>query len=164
MTGEWITEATVALARELWDQGMTTSAMGERLGCTKSAIVGLAHRKGFPPRPSPIWRNGALPGVQPRKPKYVRRPPEPLPSLAEPVPVVEEVAPAAIAEPAVAPPEAPAIGLPPPLCRDCQWPLGDPRKRAAFRYCAEPVHQAGGVYCGSHHALAYAGTARRVAA
>jgi hypothetical protein len=54
----WMTEAAVARARELWDLGVSTREIGRQVGCTKSSVVGYAHRQGWPPRPSPIIRNG----------------------------------------------------------------------------------------------------------
>lgn len=75
VSGEWIAqilgrtghkhraheEATILAARKLWDQGWSTSEIGCALTTrkrefTKNAVVGLAHRNNFPPRPSPIKR------------------------------------------------------------------------------------------------------------
>lgn len=48
---------TISRARVLWWQGHSTSEIGRRLGITKNAVVGIAHRnEGFPARPSPIRR------------------------------------------------------------------------------------------------------------
>ena len=41
------TDERVALLRELWDSGMGTAEIGERLGMTKNAIIGKAHRIGL---------------------------------------------------------------------------------------------------------------------
>ncbi len=38
----------------LWDEGLSCSAIAERLGYTKNAVVGAAHRLELPARPSPI--------------------------------------------------------------------------------------------------------------
>jgi GcrA cell cycle regulator len=43
-----------ALLRAEWLAGTVTAAIGEKLGLSKNAIVGLAHRMGLPERPSPL--------------------------------------------------------------------------------------------------------------
>lgn len=53
MTMDWTPERTEALAR-LWSEGLTTSEIGRRLGITKNAVVGKAHRTGLAKRASPI--------------------------------------------------------------------------------------------------------------
>jgi len=47
---------TIALARALWDAGLSTAEIGLIMNVTKNAIVGIAHRNDFPARPSPIKR------------------------------------------------------------------------------------------------------------
>lgn len=52
MSGEWITDANVALARELWDEGTSAGLIAKRIGgCSKDAVLGYAHRRGWPPHP-----------------------------------------------------------------------------------------------------------------
>lgn len=46
---EWTPERIAALIA-LWDEGLTTSVIGERLGITKNAVVGKVHRLGLPKR------------------------------------------------------------------------------------------------------------------
>ena len=46
----------VAELRRLWDEGLSTAEIGRRLGVSKNAVVGKAHRLGLPPRQSPIRR------------------------------------------------------------------------------------------------------------
>ena len=55
MTLEWTAERTRAL-KELWKEGLSTSEIGRRLGLTKNAVIGKAHRLALPRRPSPIRR------------------------------------------------------------------------------------------------------------
>jgi GcrA cell cycle regulator len=62
---EW-PENTVAQLRELWSEGHSTTEIGRRLGVSKNAIVGKAHRLDLPARPSPIKR-GAPGGPRPRR-------------------------------------------------------------------------------------------------
>lgn len=52
---EWNDEV-IARLRTLWDEGHSTAEIGRRLGVSKNAIVGKAHRLSLPPRPSPIRR------------------------------------------------------------------------------------------------------------
>jgi GcrA cell cycle regulator len=40
----------------LWRQGLSTAEIGRRLGVTKNAVVGKAHRLALDPRPSPLKR------------------------------------------------------------------------------------------------------------
>ena len=154
MTGSWITDATVALARELWDEGVSGTDIGKRFGVTKSAVVGLAHRRGWPRRPSPIPIDGVFEtGTLVRKPKYPKRQSvAPLPSL--------EVPP----EPEPAP-EAPVVplwvSLPVSPAKACQWP-GSPWRRPWPLCGAACVGH--GPYCEQHRAVAWVGTTRRAAA
>lgn len=46
---EWTPERIAALIA-LWEEGLTTSVIGERLGITKNAVVGKVHRLGLPKR------------------------------------------------------------------------------------------------------------------
>ena len=46
---EWTPERITALMA-LWEEGLTTSVIGERLGITKNAVVGKVHRLGLPKR------------------------------------------------------------------------------------------------------------------
>lgn len=53
---EWSDEV-ISQLRALWDEGHSTAEIGRRLGVTKNAIVGKAHRLDLPARPSPIRRD-----------------------------------------------------------------------------------------------------------
>jgi hypothetical protein len=64
--GEWATDAAVALVRRLWDEGLSARLIGQAVGCSKSAIVGFAHRAGLTARTSPIVRRVVAPPVVPR--------------------------------------------------------------------------------------------------
>ena len=54
---EW-NEDVIGRLRELWAEGHSTAEIGRRLGVSKNAIVGKAHRLELPARPSPIRREG----------------------------------------------------------------------------------------------------------
>jgi GcrA cell cycle regulator len=49
-------EETIRLLREFWAEGLSTAEIGRRLGTSKNAIVGKAHRLDLQARPSPIRR------------------------------------------------------------------------------------------------------------
>ena len=66
---EWNDDVIVQL-RTLWDEGHSTAEIGRRLGVTKNAIVGKAHRLDLPARPSPIRRD---PDTAPVRRATVRR-------------------------------------------------------------------------------------------
>jgi len=69
-TTSW-NEEMVAQLSKLWDEGLSTGEIGKRLGVSKNAVVGKAHRLGLNSRPSPIKRS---------KPKPKK---EQLPTLAD---------------------------------------------------------------------------------
>jgi GcrA cell cycle regulator len=50
------TDERVETLRKLWADGLTTGEIGKRLGVSKNAVVGKAHRLGLKSRPSPIKR------------------------------------------------------------------------------------------------------------
>lgn len=53
MTFEW-TPDHIKMLIALWNEGLTTSEIGSRMGITKNAVVGKVHRLGLPKRGSPI--------------------------------------------------------------------------------------------------------------
>ena len=65
---EWADETIVRL-RELWSEGHSTAEIGRRLGVSKNAVVGKAHRLDLPARPSPIRREGERPPSRPGPPR-----------------------------------------------------------------------------------------------
>jgi GcrA cell cycle regulator len=54
-------DETIRHLRDLWTEGHSTAEIGRRLGVSKNAIVGKAHRLDLDARPSPIRRDGAKP-------------------------------------------------------------------------------------------------------
>jgi GcrA cell cycle regulator len=59
------TDDRIANLKKLWSEGLTTVEIGKRLGVSKNAVVGKAHRLGLKSRPSPIRRLGKKP--EPKK-------------------------------------------------------------------------------------------------
>ncbi len=51
-------DSAIARLRALWTEDLPTAEIGRRLGVSKCAIVGKAHRLDLPARPSPIRREG----------------------------------------------------------------------------------------------------------
>ncbi|MCQ4161483.1 GcrA family cell cycle regulator, partial [Roseomonas sp. GC11] len=75
---EWTAEAIEAL-RALWAEGHSTAEIGRRMGISKNAVVGKAHRLNLPARPSPIRREAeaAAPAVVAAAPSGSNTPPAP---------------------------------------------------------------------------------------
>lgn len=167
---EW-PEQTVSRLRILWTEGHSTAEIGRRLGLSKNAVVGKAHRLDLEARPSPIKgrvTRGLAPPSIPR-PKVTL---PPLPSDAPPAKcdrkaqlwqdrianqiaaIWKEPAPASV-QPLVVPPPPPAqapIAFT-PRTAPCCWPMGHPKDNS-FRFCDGPALR-GRPYCGEHSKIAY---------
>jgi GcrA cell cycle regulator len=179
-------DADAARLAGLWDEGLSTREIGLRLGRTKNAVVGMAHRLGLAARPSPVRRTGEpAPAPPPRvrvaaatlpplrsvvsdQSSVVREPPEPVasPTRARSVTPVRVVVPEArvpryAAPPPPKPPPAPRTLAPRPWGRitECCWPLGEPGTRA-FRFCDAPSDP-GRPYCPEHARTAFVAPPRR---
>jgi GcrA cell cycle regulator len=161
---EWNNEV-IARLRALWDEGLSTADIGRRLGVTKNAVVGKAHRLDLPARPSPIRRGGGG-SPRPRAPRRISGPTLPPLSCTRapaPTPASEprqerplaverlEARPLAVVR-AVPPPSSAA---PRPYARvvPCCWPIGEPGTKG-FRFCDEGSAP-GKPYCAEHAQLAY---------
>ncbi len=77
---DW-TDAVILSLRALWDEGLSTAEIGRRLGVTKNAVVGKAHRLVLPARPSPI-RRGVAGVAAPRRSTGPTLPSMELPDVA----------------------------------------------------------------------------------
>lgn len=157
---EWNEEA-ISRLRALWSEGHSTAEIGRRLGVSKNAVVGKAHRLDLPARPSPIRRDGN--GGAPRQPAPRRvagptLPPlsstalpamETAPPLARPVPIV----PMRAAAPSAPAPRMQAVPRPFARTVACCWPIGEPGT-ADFHFC-DAQATAGKPYCAEHAQLAY---------
>jgi GcrA cell cycle regulator len=155
---EWTEEFIVRL-RVLWSEGHSTAEIGRRLGVSKNAVVGKAHRLDLPARPSPIRRDGNGPS-RPRPPRRISGPTLPpltctCAALPEPPAAVALSQAAAAVRPAL----VNVVARPQPAARPyarvvaCCWPIGEPGSRG-FRFCdADSVP--GKPYCPEHAAVAY---------
>jgi GcrA cell cycle regulator len=118
---EWTDEAIQRL-RDFWAEGVSTAEIGRRLGASKNAVVGKAHRLDLTARPSPIrWdtTGSETPRRRNRRPAEASRPEGPtLPPLgsATPEPIAFPVPHAAAPGVSVAQTQAPrasTLGLVP---------------------------------------------------
>ncbi len=151
---DW-TGDVIATLRQLWKEGHSTAEIGRRMGVSKNAIVGKAHRLDLPRRPFPIRQIGA------NTPRSVTRPKRTAAARLTGLMPLEAVTP-----PAIQPPVRPAIVPAPPPSRTvehrpaatigskpCCWPIGEPGK-AGFRFC-DSLAVAHKPYCEQHCARAY---------
>ncbi len=70
---EWNDE-TIARLRALWAEGHSTAEIGRRMGVSKNAVVGKAHRLNLSARPSPIRRDANAAGARAPTPRRVTGP------------------------------------------------------------------------------------------
>lgn len=130
------TDERVEIAKREWSAGSSASMVAERLGCSRSAVLGKLFRLGLStpsqrPRPKPsrshAWRPKAAPKQQ--TPAQVLKT-EPLP-----IPKADDIA---------------RVSFDDLKPHHCRWPVGDPVKG----FCG---HQKvpGLPYCPSHAVRAY---------
>ncbi len=147
---DWSAEAIERL-RALWTEGLSTAEIGRRLGISKNAVVGKAHRLSLAARPSPIRRSADSDGL--KRAAAVRRTVGPtLAPIEPPAP-----APAPAPRPAAPPPAPPVLRS---VARpsggrsvSCCWPIGEPGTKS-FRFC-DVGSLPNKPYCAQHAALAY---------
>ncbi len=148
---DWSVEAIERL-RALWAEGHSTAEIGRRMGISKNAVVGKAHRLSLPARPSPIRRELGVPSTPRPQPVRVPRPaglaPRTTLPAAAPMAAPASVAPAAPPRPAVVR-SFPRLG---PV-RSCCWPIGEPGQ-PNFRFCSAEA-LSGKPYCAEHASVAY---------
>jgi GcrA cell cycle regulator len=147
---EW-TDDRVRKLRQLWSEGHSTAEIGRRMGISKNAVVGKAHRLDLPARPSPIRTGGS-----PRAPRASRR--QPVPTLADTMPLsclrdADIPAPVEHIAPTVKPARHVAITPRRSGSHSCCWPIGEPGT-PAFRFCDDPA-PLDVPYCYEHARLAY---------
>jgi GcrA cell cycle regulator len=156
--GPW-TDFTIAKLRSLWEDGLSTSAIGRALKLSKNAVIGKAHRLDLPARPYPIKPANGQRQNRIRKPRpRVSLPPLPPPVCLPPGSDVHETGTETdtnvLAGPKASPPAiTPAIEKPTYRFSQCCWPIGDPGT-PAFRFCDAPAIP-GKPYCAAHASRAY---------
>lgn len=127
---DW-TQDLIARLRALWGEDLPAVEIGRRLGVSKNAVLGKAHRLDLPPRKRSIRRGGHKP-----------RAPEPRPRPASREAPAWPAIPATLARPTLD-----------PSGRPCCWPIGEPG-RPGFGFCGRGA-ATGKPYCPEHVALAY---------
>ena len=156
---EWNSEAIETL-RALWAEGHSTAEIGRRMGISKNAVVGKAHRLNLSARPSPIRRETAASLVRPVAPLQRRTPPPRQPQpMRRPEPVVPAQRAALPVQLAPPPPPVMIRSFPRVSNRSCCWPMGEPGT-AGFRFCEDGALP-GKPYCTGHAAVAYVKTRDR---
>jgi hypothetical protein len=133
-----MTSANLALAYDLWHEGLSASEIGRRVGCNKNSLLSYAHRRGWPPRPSPLGRRkrDLLPSSAPQKPAAVAKKRD----------IREACRPLALAVPTA------SFG-------NCQWPTTPGRP---WGFCGCPTVR--GPWCADHLRAAYVHRSALVAA
>ncbi|MBN8871745.1 MAG: GcrA cell cycle regulator [Rhodospirillales bacterium] len=159
---DWSDE-TIARLRDLWAEGHSTAEIGRRLGVSKNAVVGKAHRLDLPARPSPIRREAAD-GAEPRRVVSRRVEGPTLPPLSSTAVAAPPAAAAPLSVATAVASRPVSVAAPPPRVHvvpqrpyarvvTCCWPLGEPGTRS-FRFCDDPS-EPGKPYCAEHAKLAY---------
>ena len=141
---DWNDE-NVRRLKTLWAEGHSTAEIGRRMGVSKNAIVGKAHRLNLPARPSPIRATAERKPSRPRRAARVT-----LPGL-QPRPASTKAS--HVTRSRAAPPRWHAAEPMTLGASRCCWPIGDPGT-PQFRFC-EATNAAGYPYCPDHCAIAY---------
>jgi GcrA cell cycle regulator len=150
---DWTAEAIERL-RALWAEGHSTAEIGRRMGISKNAVVGKAHRLNLSARPSPIRREAPGAPLRQAAAKPLRpaglAPRTTLPQSA-PEPMVASVA----AAPSVQPRQQVIVRSFPRVAstKACCWPIGEPGQ-PGFRFCVSAAIT-GKPYCPEHASVAY---------
>ena len=122
------TEERLEELKILWNEGLSISQIGQRLGVTRNAVAGKAHRLGLPKRQSPISVSGT-PSRNKAKKNEEDGSDLPLRLALRKISWSRS---------------------------KCVWPSGDP-KTTNFSFCGEPI-EPGKPYCYDHCVLAYTNT------
>jgi hypothetical protein len=155
LTTPW-TPALIAQGLALWTAGHSASQVGAALGVSKNAVIGQAHRSGWPARPSPIGQQcspirkptllptPALPRSTAQRRSQTAATVRAQPADGRPAPVAVE-------------PEAPATVFRRRRPSPCLWTEGE---RGRFVFCDAPATV--GRWCEAHSVRALAGATRDV--
>ncbi|OPZ76855.1 MAG: GcrA cell cycle regulator [Alphaproteobacteria bacterium ADurb.Bin438] len=138
------TEEKIEELKKLWAEGLTTGEIGKRLGVSKNAVVGKAHRLDLESRPSPIKR--AVSEVKEVVQKEVAQKEvvsEPKAPVRKKLPVKEVDK------------KNKKTKISDLTSTSCRWPVGDP-KEEDFHFCGKETFN-GKPYCLEHCAVAYVG-------
>ena len=151
---DW-TDATIATLRRLWSEGHSTAEIGRRMGISKNAVVGKAHRLDLPGRQSPIkLRDPSAPKPE-RRPRRRQASRITLPRLHCLAAQLSASLPPGMSREVTAAPDLRENHAPTLVTGNhpCCWPIGMPGT-SAFRFCDAPALR-GKPYCPEHAELAY---------
>ena len=149
--------------RRLWADGLSAKNIADKLGCTKNAIIGRAHRLQLPQRPSPIKARDGQPIVtrtkivadKPVKVMETQHTREPVAKrpVPPPRPAVPRLAPAPLL------PRLERLPLKAPTPNKfsgptCHFPMWGNKQRPTHVYCDAPRLE-GKAYCLQHAARCF---------
>ena len=153
---DW-TDKQIAKLTKLWNEGFPTTEIGKKLGISKNAVVGKAHRLGLPARVSPIRGKAA------KEPTIIK------PSAESPSPATKKSAKESKPTPK-APASTPKAEIKPGKTESKNKPLGLPLLELSSDMCCWPVDGEGEIqlfcgrrifknkpYCLEHCIIAYTG-------
>ena len=152
------TDEQDALLRKLWcEEGLSGSAIGERLGKSRSAILGRVHRLKLEKRVT----NAAQVHAGKRKSRSpgglafrINRAKKDKLSLSDAMEAVLGKPGHFVEDNLDAVDVTHLIGVMDLTSKTCRWPHGDPKSKG-FGFCGQDVKQ-GSAYCERHHDVAYA--------
>jgi len=160
------TDENKKVARDMWMKGHSALYIGNQMGKTRDAIMGLMHRLGLlrvnrPANPHPhqqkkhnqyAGRQRVIPLGVPRKPLAVilgHRRSDGKPATVKDVPMPE---PSVAAKTSYR--KGGKVDLMGLRSNSCRWPLGDPQKHSEFGYCGAATDGIA-AYCTIHKKIAY---------
>lgn len=151
--------------RQLWSEGLSTIAIGLRMGISKNSVVGKSHRLGLEARQSPIKRSTLAPDQTTDEPTSVPKPrvvvvKEPWKTVFTRSVAIVRKAPAVVPVPLVVKPAFVPQPKPTyiPRTHSCTWPTGHSPNIKFL--CTEPAIL-GKPFCEAHSARAYVKTQRQ---
>jgi GcrA cell cycle regulator len=129
------TDELVARLKQLHREGLSRAEIAERMGMTRSTVIGKLHRLGLTdPNASPIRRF---------KPGKTRES-----TQVAAVPVVE-----VCSRIKGCYGDGEGVGMGDLRANQCRWPLWGHNEKPTFRCCGEKVHTPGASYCAKHQTL-----------
>ncbi len=180
------TDEIVKELKALWEKGYTTVEIGKKLGVSKNAVVGKAHRLGLDARPSPIKKSEENENKDIEKKKTVK--PVKTKENKEKEDKKEIKAKTKSAKNSLTSENnskkedkeennskknensieedknsknKKKIGLVDLTSKTCRWPIGDP-KDDDFHFCGKEI-AIGEIYCAKHAAIAYTTPSQKAA-
>ena len=149
-------DAAIQRLRDLWADGHSTAEIGRRMGVSKNAIVGKAHRLDLAKRADPVRKlssEGPRRNVPPARLRVNTLPPLPAPVAYIPPPKPHIEAP----KPVQDDPE-PVLAMIAPArvktgARGCLYPIGNRLPKGGFLECGDDLATAS--YCHEHSAVCY---------